>query len=495
MAEGYWRSPRSDRFDWLTGGVCSGLTLALVELLLIAPTVHLPEALALALALACTGLVVAATGLLWLVTRQRGAQYSRSALVGAMLGPITAVALCGPVVRALGLRGSPWELPASLLFGVVTLLLVSRAGLVIASREGPGRRAEPILVWSGAALLGAGCARLAHDGLGAGMPSVGAVLAGPVLMAGGLLTFRRGQRMGALAGFGRLLWGLVPVTAAAAFWQLWLPWLLYDGDLPDVGPWPPNFVVTILDAPESSPDEGLPALELLAATGLTYANLTPPAVDALLALPDGRGVAQAFAELGYATGAVIGRPSNAAALGFGESDAYPGGRRLLESEAAWMSGAGLLRSPALPLLSLVDEDRALRSPRQLGGDAAHWILRWRTLRAPAPFFLLADLRTGPASGADLDAGLQAVLDRLEELQLGHVTILLVAVSGGASPSASDLRLVFSPPFTWPHSELRRVSRRIPAALLSAALLEIARSDAGAPIELPGLREPLSPPQR
>jgi hypothetical protein len=295
--------------------------------------------------------------------------------------------------------------------------------------------------------------------------------------------------------FGGLFFALAVAGAAVPAWPWWLPWLLYDQNLPPVGTWPPNLLVVALQAP-ASPSDGtaIAALEVLGAEAVIYADLAPePEVGSLLTLPDGSLLAAHLYAAGYATAAIAGVPEGLRGLGIAEIDAGPGDRRLLEESAAWMGGSLLLSGSGSGLLAFLGNDRSLWGAEQLGAEAARWILDWRTTRAPAPFFLLVDFRTSEPDVDALDGGLRRVLDRLWELQLGSATLLVLAVeSRGSDASSPLLRALIVPPLTWSRAKERNVAAQVWGRALSQALLEIAANDGTNPVRLPGLREELVP---
>ncbi len=458
-----------------------------------APVAWLPPPLALTLLVGCTAMVMACAAALWLGARLTGARYTHAALVGAMLGPVFAVGASGPVRLALG---RPWGGLLAGLVGALLLVGLGPAAALLASRRERSRPPSPALVWTGAALLLAGLGRTLHGDAHWVAPAaipIGLALSGVGLLG---LAPQRG------AGSGRLLLTVVVAAAIVPFWPWLVPWLLLDENMPEVGPWPPNLLFVFLEVdpgPQNDVLDGvqLPTLELVAAGGVSYHELAPePEVASLLRLPDGSSLGPQLQAAGYATAAVLiaPDPSVAAEVGAEEINDRLGGRRLLEESAAWMAGAPLLLAPASPLLSLLGQDEALRSPEQVAADAAGWLLHWRTMRAPAPFFLLVDLRGPGARPAAVDAGLQILLDRVDELELGPFTVLVVAVEGRArGGSGPALRAVIAPPFSWSQATRRDVAQPIWGRALGLALLRIALSDGATAVNLPGLAELLAPP--
>jgi hypothetical protein len=447
-------------------------------------------------------MVMACAGALWLVARFVGTQYTRSALVGAMLGPLAAVGGSGPLRLVLAGRDGPGSWIDVALVVANLLVGAGLAGAHVAKRPRDPRPASAALTWTGASLLLAGLARTLHAGAaGAGWVALLSMPIGAALAGAGLLGVSPRRPRPPQASFNRLLLALMFAVAAGPFWPWLLPWLLVDRNLPEVGPWPPNLLFVALEVGDE-PLNGVlgphpvPTLELIAARGVSYARLAPePAVQSLLALPDGSYLALQLQAAGYATGAVLSvpDPSLTSVMVTEQTDDRPGGLQLLEESAGWMAGSPLLLGPASPLLSVVGQDRALRSPEQVVADAARWILSWRATRAPAPFFLMVDLRAPGAGAEAVDAGLQTLLARLDELQLDQVTILIVAVEGRASVASDpSLRGLVAPPFTWSGVTRQEVAPAVWGRELSLALLRIALSDGETPVSLPGLAQPLSP---
>jgi hypothetical protein len=445
-------------------------------------------------------MVMACAGAVMLLTRLGGVRTTHSGLVGAMLGPLFAVATVTPALpRVAGVSGTL----AVVFGGVLLLALVGLVGARVAAREEGkgGRPASAGLTWAGASLLLAGLAwNLYGDGTGnawlahASIP-VGAAVGGAALLG----RAPRGPR-GPRTHFGGLLAVLGAAATAAPFWPWWLPWLLTDQYLPDLGRWPPNLLFVVLEGPRArqgaSAEQSPTLLEVLAVDAVAYRSLSPEAeVRSLLTLPDGSPLAGHLYAAGYATAAVGTVPENLRELGVAEVDARPGGRRLLEQSAAWMAGAPLLLGPASGLLALLGHDQPLRSPKLVGDEAARWLLNWRARRSPAPFFLFVDLRASDAGAEDLDAGLRPVLERLEALQLDPITLLVIAVENRAiaGPGAS-LRALVLPPSSWPRAPRLEVPAQVWGRALSQSLLEVALSDGASPVGLPGLDEQLAPPK-
>jgi hypothetical protein len=287
--------------------------------------------------------------------------------------------------------------------------------------------------------------------------------------------------------------------AVTPFWPRWLPWLLFDQDLPEVDSWPPNFVFVALESPEALHKAGseptAASLEVLRIDSVSYANLSPePEVASLLALPDGSFFAQNLRAAGYATAAIGPFPERLLELGIDEVDESAGGRRLLEGSAAWMASAPLLLGPGTDPLRLLGDDR-LRSVEQLCDEAVSWILSWRAMRAPTPFLLFVDLRTPDAGAEVLDAGLQRILDRLGDLQLDSVTLLVMAVERRTSgASSASLQALVVPPSSWPRAPRLEVAAQVWGRALSQSLLQIALSDGQRPVRLAGLNQEFTPAQ-
>jgi hypothetical protein len=492
---GFWRPPRPRAVDWIAGSACAGVLLGLAELLVAAPVVRLPPALGLALVCGAAALVTACGGALLLLLRLGGIRSAHSGLVGGMLGPLCVVA---GVPLLLPRVDATWTQLATAAGAALLLAPSALAGALLAKRVRGGRPASAALGWTGASLALAGLAwQLYGSPADAAGPATAAIAIGVAIGALGFL----GRAPGARAPrthYGGMLLALCVAAAVATSWAWWLPWLLADRDLPEVGVWPPNLVLVALEAPGARDDASAalaPALAVLGANAVSYPTLSPePELRSLLALPDGSLLGAHLHARGFATGAIGIAPETAAGLGIAESDEGRGGRRVLEESAAWMAGAPWLLGPASDLLGLLGLDREPRSPEQVGSEAARWLLNWRTRRAPAPFFLLVDLRApGPAEA--LDAGLRRIRDRLEDLGLESSTLLVVAAEAASSESSpGSLRALVLPPASWPNATRLEVAPQVWGRSLSQSLLQIALSDGEGPVRLPGVDQELSPPK-
>jgi hypothetical protein len=443
-------------------------------------------------------MVVACGSALLLLMRFAGLRSTHSGLVGGMLGPLCVVAIVLPGLPRI--EGVWVQLAAAVGAGLL-LALAGVAGALLAKRLEGEQPASAALCWTGASLALAGLAWNLYGDRTAAWLAHAAIPSGGVVGALGLLGRTPGGPRTPRTHFGGLLLVLSVAGGAAPFWPRWLPWLLADQNTPEVGIWPPNFLFVALEAPGAFQEGDLRAspgsLELLGSDAVTYTGLFPePDVGSLISLPDGSSLGGRLHARGYATAAIGVVPERLRQLGIAEIDDRPGGRRLLEEPAAWMAGAPLLLGPASGLLGLLGHDRALRSPEEVGDEAARWILGWRTMRAPAPFFLFVDLRTPDGGAEALDAGLQRILDRLEDLQLDSVTLLVVATETRASVGSSpSLRALVIPPSTWPHATRLEVGAQVWGRALSQSLLEIALSDGESPVQLSGLDQELVPPKR
>jgi hypothetical protein len=456
----------------------------------------LPPGMTIALVASSTALVMVGACAVMLVTRRRGIRATRDTLVVALLGPLVVAGSSGVL---LGGAAGPERLLAVCLAGAALLMLT---GLVAApaaqrlERFGPPGAAT---TWSGASLLLAGLGRSLFGGRASGdWLAFAAVPIGLAILAAGVSGLARRRQRPPQTRFGRLLVSLTVAAAIAPFWPWLLPWMFYDRSLPELETWPPNFVFVAMEArtaPLADSLEPTPLVEALAVHAVTYPELSPdPDLHSLLTLPDGSCLAARLRETGYATAAVLTRREHYCGLGNDAVDDRPGGRRQLEESAVWRSGAPLLLGPASGLLPLLGYDRSLRSPQQVGGEASHWILGWRTERAPAPFFLLVDFRAPGTDAESIDAGLQQILDRLKDLQLDSITLLVVAMEQHTT-RVPALRALVVPPYGWTRATRLEVAPGIWGRELSLALLRIATSNGESPQQLPGLAFALSPPPR
>jgi hypothetical protein len=480
---------------WWSGSACAGLLLGLAELAISAREGKVvPPLLALALLASCTASVALAGGIAGAVLRRLDLEQrpSHSTFVGAVVGPLLAVALGALSWLLPGGARALWlvySLETGILAGLLTALVASRA-------ERAGRPASALATWAGAALLLAEIARMAHTG---GEPwrwsALPTLLLGTGLGTAGLLGLTpRGSR-GPRTTFGSALAILLMGAVAGAFAPRLIPWLLLDRNLPETGPWPPNFVLVTLEAVDEDPPAGalLPTLRLFGTRAFEY-ETEEPVARALLATPEGSLLAPRLEATGYATAAIL-TMEGALTVGASHVEQEPGGRRRLREDAAWMAGAPLLIELGAPLLTLLGEDRILRSPEQVGAAAARWLLRWRVTRAPAPFFLVVDFRAPGAQADAIDAGLATILDRLDDMALSEDTLLAVAIGEPRArvTAGSGLRVVLVPPATWRRPPRTDPLPPIRGGELGSALLRIATSRVGAPVSLPGLAEPFVVP--
>jgi hypothetical protein len=450
----------------------------------------LPPVLSLLLVAGCTlGVMICALAL-WGMVHLRGARPTRAVLVGAMLGPLLAVGAASPVALALG---QPWGAAVAGVVGAILLGAGATLGAEVARRREQRDPASPTFTWIGASLAIAGLARGSGDPFD--VVTAAAVPIGFALGTAGLLGRLRMPGGSPI----RFLLALSLVAVVGAFWTWLSPWLHIERNLPDLGRWPPNLVLVAING-EDAPPGGTAApatistLEVLAASGVSYRELRPePAAASLLRLPDGRSLLAELRAAGYATAAIVTVPDRSFGfeIGAGEIDDRPGARRQLRESAAWMAAAPVLLGPASPLLDLLGQGDALRSPEGVVADAVRWILRWRATRAPTPFALLVDLRAPGATDAALDEALQTLERSLDASQLGYVTVWVIATE--SSDGGATLRALVAPPAHWPGTRRQEVEAGVWGRDLSFALLRMARSDGETPISLPGLPEPLSPP--
>jgi hypothetical protein len=106
-----------------------------------------------------------------------------------------------------------------------------------------------------------------------------------------------------------------------------------------------------------------------------------------------------------------------------------------------------------------------------------------------------DLRAPGAQADALDAGLSAILDRLDEMALSESTLLAVAIDERrpGMTAGSGLRVYLVPPATWRRPAHTGPLPPLRIGELGSALLRIATSSRDAPVSLPGLAEPLLVP--
>jgi hypothetical protein len=210
---------------------------------------------------------------------------------------------------------------------------------------------------------------------------------------------------------------------------------------------------------------------------------TESPANQLLGLPNGDLIAPRLAARGYVTASILPRPGSLVA-GTQQTDDRAAGRAQLATSASWMAGAPWLRGPASSLLGWVGHDRGERGPEQLGRAAGRWLLSWRASRAPAPFLLLVDLRVKEANANAIDAGLRALLDGLDAIDLELRTALVLVIESSAGAGAT--RVLFVPPPSWPPAARQpEPGHLLQDGDLGAALVRLANGKRDQPARLPG----------
>lgn len=459
---------------WATAAAVAALLLGLAEIAVAAAGGVLPPPSVAFLAIFASVVATVVCGVsVGLFINVTGGPADRATLVGATLGPLAWVALGPPA----------WTTGGPLLVGAMGAIAASCGiGGVVIAREASerGHPLSSLWLWGGAAMLLAGAARLAATG--SGLEVAVAFFLGLAVLGFCLRAAPKPMRSDR-----RLLGWLTVLVPAACYLPWLLPWLLIDERLPSLDRWPPNFVLVWLEVPEvqpGAPGEPIGTAELMATDAVRYRmHSTESPANQLLGLPNGNLIAPHLEARGYATASILPRPGSLVA-GTQETDDRAAGRAQLATSASWMAGAPWLSRPASSLLGWVGHDRNERGPDQLGRAAGRWLLRWRALRAPAPFFLVVDLRAERANADAIDAGLRALLDRLDAIDLELRTAVVLVIESPAE--AGGARVLFVPPPSWPPAARQpEPGHALQEGELGAALVRLADSKYDRPALLPG----------
>lgn len=486
----YVLPPRPGLWDWLRAGVGAGLVLGMAEWAVALPAggVAIPPELA-ASVFAIEAFVVGAGSLLvGVVLRLARIHLSRSALVGAVVGPLLFAAVSGEFWE----RFNPDRISAMIAFSgcITAALFAALAGLVCAHLgdrlERSGIVANTVFVWAAVAAPLAVAERLLHE---LALPAATVWLAALLLVGaaipwlGAQVAARRGSQPA--RSFGWVLGWLVVLAGVMAWSPIAVHWLLYEPDLREIDPGPSNFVV--LRLPRAPGDS---ASALLGSGAVSY-ELLPEARGArgVLVTRAGNSVASELVAAGYATAAILAGDEPPPELLAAEVDSVPGARQLIEGRLAWLAAVPLLTGPARPLFRSTGLEAAARSSDQIAQQARLWLLDWRTTRSGVPFFLYVDfLRAAPGTERSAaERATEGMEDLLEHLLMLGVekSTLIVALEQRVNGRAAPVRAIVRTPSAWPGPPPSGRAGRVRASELGQLLVEVARSDGATRIALPG----------
>jgi len=492
-ARGFLLPPRPRLRDWPAAGAAAGLLLGGGDLLWAAQA----GAARAPLSLVClilgfdAGVGAALATATALALRGCGIRLCYSAAAGALVGVQAGIATLD-----LGLAAASVKLaPAGALAAVVLSgLCAAGAGAALARLgerlEDAGLPLAALPLWAASGLLLAGAGAAASSGSSAGLALLAGALCAPGIAWLALRTARaRGVRARAPLSEVALHAGLLVALGAGAHQAM--PWLRYAGELPSLSAGPPSLLLVSAD-PELGRESAEAAAELIGWNGVRYAGLAgDPAQSGLaqLRLPDGRSLAAALREAGFASASLHAAAPGLDASDFAEVDAATPPLTALAREAPGVRGLAWLHCCAKRVVPALRLDATRRTPAELSRLAGRWLLDWRSRRAQRPFVLRVDYRAAESDAAGLIPALGELLRQLDQHEIAQRTLIVLALPGARG---SRGKVVVRVPEGWPlPAPERREVRGLRANALAEALLAASLGDPRARA-LPGVAAPEQP---
>jgi hypothetical protein len=483
---GFLLPPRPRLRDWPLAGAGAGCLLAGAELALAAGTDTLRAPFALIAWIvayhACSGAALA--GFTALVLRSRGIRLCYSAAAGSIVGVQGALLAFDAFFATITLKQAPGAAVAAAIFALAAAS--GAGGLVARIGERMERSGLPLhapAVWLASALVLALASGLRGAEGGSGIAVASVVGVAPVL---GWLSLQWSRQRGVKPRGNLAALGATAAFAVSALMGLHqaLPWIRYASAhraLPELPP-----VVLLSAGPDLAAESRAAVSELIGWRGVRYRSAEAADTGSaalLLQLRDGRSLARALRESGYASASAHAAAAPPESDDFAEVD--PGEAPLtgIARRAPGLRGLAWLRCCADPLVSGLRLDAPRRTPAELTQAAAQWLLDWRTHRAETPFVFWVDYRGAEGESDALVSAISALLRQLDQHEVGPRALVVLALPEASGDRAS---YVVRPPEGWAVPDRpSRAPHRLRESDLGTALLAAVASRAERPT-LPGL---------